>query len=190
MEVLPVPENGLGARVRVALAREAAAAVAGRHEVVVVHDPLHPLAPAVLTRTVVDTLHGALLEDGSPAVAGVVPVRPVTDTLKWVDEDDVVIGTADRQAFRMVYSPQAYRASVLASVLATAAPEVLRGRGCEVLPVLVEASGGLLRTVAAPGEVFRIATREDLVLAEAMLLVGVDADDGTASRGRAAATGP
>jgi 2-C-methyl-D-erythritol 4-phosphate cytidylyltransferase len=174
VEVIPVTENGPGARVRAVLAGAAAAVCADPAGVVVVHDPLHPLAPSGLVHAVVDLLAA---EQGGGACAGVVPVRPVTDTLKWVDEDDVVTGTADRQTFRMVYSPQAYRAGVLAAALATASPEDLRRRGAEVIPRVVEAAGGRLRTVPAPGEVFRIATTDDLVLAEAMLHVGADVDD-------------
>jgi 2-C-methyl-D-erythritol 4-phosphate cytidylyltransferase len=178
IEVIPVAENGPGARVRAVLAGAAAAVGADPTGIVVVHDPLHPLAPAGLVHAVVDLLTAAaVVGAGETPCAGVVPIRPVTDTLKWVDEDDVVTGTADRQAFRMVYSPQAYRAGVLAAALASAPPEVLRARGAEVLPRLVEAAGGRLLTVPAPGEVFRIATEEDLVLAEAMLHVGADVDD-------------
>jgi 2-C-methyl-D-erythritol 4-phosphate cytidylyltransferase len=174
VEVLPVPENGPGARVRAVLTGVAASVCADPTGIVVVHDPLHPLAPAGLVHAVVDRLSAE--DDGVPC-AGVVPVRPVTDTLKWVDEDDVVTATADRLTFRMVYSPQAYRAGVLAAALADAPDRVLRGRGAELLPGLVEAAGGRLRTVPAPGEVFRIATTDDLVLAEAMLHVGADVDD-------------
>jgi 2-C-methyl-D-erythritol 4-phosphate cytidylyltransferase len=134
---------------------------------VVVHDPLHPLASAALVRDVV-----AALLDAPADVVAAVPVRPVTDTLKWVDEDDVVRSTADREGFRMVYSPQAHRFAALVAALAGAADGELRGVGADVLPRLAQRQGGRIVAVPAPGEVFRIATPEDVALAEAMLQVG------------------
>jgi 2-C-methyl-D-erythritol 4-phosphate cytidylyltransferase len=105
----------------------------------------------------------------------------VTDTLKWVDEAGVILGTADREQFRMVYSPQAYWPTQLRSLLADATPEQLRAEGADVLPRLVQAAGGNLVAVPAPGEVFRLSTSEDLVLADAMSHIGVGADDEPAS---------
>lgn len=172
VEVVPVPENGPGVRARAVLSEPARV---GGATVVVVHDPLYPLASAALVQTVVDALRAR------SGVVGVVPVRPVTDTLTWVDEDDVVTGTADRQAFRMVCSPQAYQAQTLARALAAADSDDLRARGPEVLPGLVTAAGGRLATVPAPEEVIRIATGEDLVLADAMLQMGSSPSSGHSS---------
>jgi 2-C-methyl-D-erythritol 4-phosphate cytidylyltransferase len=168
VRVIAVHENGPGHRVLAALLDRA---VADPGDLVVVHDPLHPLAPADLVRTVLETLRQAPPGER----AAVVPVRPVTDTLKWVDQDDVVTTTVDRGGYRMVYSPQAYLAAVLLAALQGADEAGLRGPGADVLPRLVQAAGGRLLSVPAPGEVFRVATADDLVLAEAML--HVDADD-------------
>jgi 2-C-methyl-D-erythritol 4-phosphate cytidylyltransferase len=174
VEVLGIRDNGPGARLLAALTVR----TAPEGGAVVVHDPLHPLAPAALVAAVVATLLGATEGD----CAGVLPVRPVTDTLKWVDDDDVVTGTADREGFRMVYSPQAYRTEVLMRALSGADAAMLRAVGADRLPRLVQGVGGTLHTVPAPGEVFRIATAEDLVLADAMLHVGADVDDERGSR--------
>jgi 2-C-methyl-D-erythritol 4-phosphate cytidylyltransferase len=164
VEVLAVHDNGPGIRLLAALLAHPPA----DDGVVVVHDPLHPLAPPSLVVSVVEML----LKQGA-GCAGVLPIRPVTDTLKAVDEDDVVTATADREAYRMVYSPQAYRARPLLAALLAAGPGVLRERGADRLPRLVQDAGGRLFTVPAPGEVFRIATADDLILAEAMLHVGM-----------------
>jgi 2-C-methyl-D-erythritol 4-phosphate cytidylyltransferase len=179
VRVLPVRENGPGHRVLAALYevlhdREADLGPApdGESRLVVVHDPLHPLAPAELVRAVLTRLGEA-----PPHCHAVVPVRPVTDTLKWVDEDDVVTSTVDRGGYRMVYSPQAYRPAALLAALEVAGGAELRAPGADVLPRLVQGAGGGLLSVPAPGEVFRIATEDDLLLAEAMLHVGVDADE-------------
>ena len=168
VDVMAAQENGPGLRLRAALRARRPDAGA----TVVVHAPLFPLAPAALVRAVVAALAGA-----RPQVAAVVPVRPVTDTLKRVDEDDVVTATVDREGFRMVYSPQAFRAGPLVAALDVAPDADLRDPGADVVPRLVQAAGGRLSSVLAPGEVFRLGTADDLVLAEAMLHVGADVDD-------------
>ncbi len=175
VEVRAAPENGPGLRVPAVL-RSRRPDPAG---VVVVHDPLFPLAPAALVRAVVAALDPPLGGDGP---AGVVPVRPVTDTLKRVDEDGVVLATVDRAGFRTVCSPQAFRTGVLLGAL-EAAHATLRDLGADVLPGLVQDRGGRLSSVPAPGEVVRVAEADDLVLAEAMLVVGADggADDDDAA---------
>ena len=125
-------------------------------DVVVVHDVLHPLAPPVLVAAVVDAL------ERDPTAVGALAVRAVTDTLKWVDGGGRILGTADREAHRVLCSPQAYRAGALASLAADAALDtaLLPGR-----------AGALGRLVAVPAgqDVFRVAEPDDLALAEAVL---------------------
>ena len=125
VEVLAVHDNGPGVRLLAALRAHPPAAGG----IVVVHDPLHPLAPPSLVLSVV-----RVLVEQTPGCAGVVPIRPVTDTLEAVDEDDVITATADRESFRMVYSPQAYRGAPLLRALEAAAPAALRERGADRLP--------------------------------------------------------
>jgi 2-C-methyl-D-erythritol 4-phosphate cytidylyltransferase len=160
VSVVPVHENGLGVRLLVALGLP----TLDLGPVVLVHDAVHPLAPAALVRVVLDRLEAS---DGG--AAGVVPVAPVTDTLKWIDEDDVITGTADREAFRRVGFPQAYRLGALHAALAAATPEALRAPGADGVPAMVRRAGGALLTVAAPGESFPVTTQQDVLLAEAML---------------------
>ena len=174
VHVVPVKANGPGHRVLAALRspagrpRGAAADEAG--QLVVVHDPLHPLSSAALVRDVVRRLAT------HPRAAASAPARAVTDTLKWVDEDEVVLDTADREGYRMIYSPQAYRRGALTAALEGAADELLRAHGAEVLPGLVQASGGEVTLVPSPGQAFRVATPDDLVLAEALLHVELNGD--------------
>lgn len=159
VRVVAIRENGHGHRVRAVL--RLLGPVDGRP--VVVHDPLYPLAPATLVRAVLEEL----LRTGARPRAGAValPVRPVTDTLKWVDEDGVVRGTADRNRFRMVSSPQAFHREELLMTLERAGDDQLRGAGAEVLPRLVQAGGGRLLPVPATGEMFPLSTAADLLLA-------------------------
>ncbi|WP_029114655.1 2-C-methyl-D-erythritol 4-phosphate cytidylyltransferase [Mycobacterium sp. URHB0044] len=73
---------------------------------VLVHDHRHPLAPADVTDRVI-----AALRSGHPVV---VPVLPMTDTVKAVDDRGAVIGTVDRTTLRTVQYPRGYERSVLA----------------------------------------------------------------------------
>jgi 2-C-methyl-D-erythritol 4-phosphate cytidylyltransferase len=187
VRVLPARENGHGHCLQAAL-REVELLP---DRPVVVHDPLYPLAPPALVRSVVQALivHGlpepAPPEQPVPGRPGVsstpcivaVPVQPVTDTLKWVDEDGIVLCTADRERFWMASSPQASWPAGLQAVLEAATREQLCAVGAEVLPSLVRAGAGQLVFVPAPGEVFRLTTTEDLVLADAMLHAGAGTDD-------------
>jgi 2-C-methyl-D-erythritol 4-phosphate cytidylyltransferase len=165
IEVLPVQAGGPGARLRAALDSAPGRRRAADDDVVVLHDPLHPLSSSVLVRAVVDRL-GA-----TPGAAAAAPARPVTDTLKWVDQDEVVQDTADREGYRLVHSPQAYRRWALSGALASASDDALRGHGADALPRLVQARGGIVTLVPSSGEAFRVAGQEDLVLVEALLHV-------------------
>ncbi len=146
---------------------EALQAAGGTWDLIVMHDPLHALAASDLVREVVDAL-----VEAPPEVVAVIPVRPVTDTLKWVDDEHVVQSTVDRDGFRMVYGPLAFRFGAIADELGRApAAEPTTATG-DLLTLLVTNGGHRVTTVAAPGQVFRIASAEDVVLADAMVDVG------------------
>lgn len=161
-----------------------ATAIESGGETIVVHDPLYPLAPAALVRAVVRELIRA------PDAVAAVPVRPVTDTLKWVDHGEVVRDTADRERYRWIASPQAYRRTALLAALADTGeagpagaarpgapprPDAAPRPGAppraaaDVLPHLVGARRGRLLLVPAPADVVRVGTQDELVLAEALL---------------------
>lgn len=166
VEVLAVPEDGHGHQVLAVL--RAMKVPAGRP--VVVHDPLFPLVPAALISSVVAALPGRANACPEVCVAAV-PVRSVTDTLKWVDGDGVVLGTADREQFRTVLGPQAFWPVGLQAVLEAAGSGQLCGTEAETLPRLVRAGTGRLVPVLAEGWPFRIRTSADLALAEAILQI-------------------
>nr|MDQ3988120.1 2-C-methyl-D-erythritol 4-phosphate cytidylyltransferase [Actinomycetota bacterium] len=74
-------------------------------DVVLVHDAARCLTPGSVIRDVV-----AAVRAGHPAV---VPVLPVTDTVKQVDAGGAVVATVDRSALRMVQTPQGFDAALL-----------------------------------------------------------------------------
>jgi 2-C-methyl-D-erythritol 4-phosphate cytidylyltransferase len=76
---------------------------------VLVHDVGHPLARLGATERVI-----AGLRAGHRVV---VPVMPMTDTVKAIDERGAVLGTVDRIALRAVQYPRGYARSALAELI-------------------------------------------------------------------------
>lgn len=122
-------------------------------DTVLVSDVARPFVPAeVLDRVL------ARLAEGAVAV---VPVVPVTDTVKQVLGDQVA-ATVDRTALRFVQTPQGFRRSVLEEAhrhSATVTDDA----------ALVEALGRPVHVVAGAAESFKITHPEDLRLAELLL---------------------
>jgi 2-C-methyl-D-erythritol 4-phosphate cytidylyltransferase len=103
--------------------------------VVCVHDAARPFAtPALFAAVVAAVRAGA---------AGAVPGTPVTDTVKVVDAEGVVLATPERSTLVAVQTPQAFRADVLRRAHAAG------GEGTDDA-TLVEALGA--RVLVVPGE--------------------------------------
>ena len=131
------------------------AAVATDVDTVLVHDVARPFVPV----EVVDRVLAALAE-GADAV---IPTRPVTDTIKQVDEDGAVVATLDRSELRVVQTPQGFRRAVLEAAHAAGV-----GRNFTDDAALVEAHGGQVAVVDGADEAFKITRPWDLALAEAV----------------------
>ena len=131
------------------------AALATDIDTVLVHDVARPFVPV----EVVDRVLAALAE-GADAV---VPTRPVTDTIKQVDEDGAVVATLDRSELRVVQTPQGFRRAVLEAAHAAGV-----GRNFTDDAALVEAHGGQVAVVDGADEAFKITRPWDLALAEAV----------------------
>ncbi|WP_142284356.1 2-C-methyl-D-erythritol 4-phosphate cytidylyltransferase, partial [Mycobacterium tuberculosis] len=72
---------------------------------VLVHDAARALTPPALVARVVEALR-----DG---YAAVVPVLPLSDTIKAVDANGVVLGTPERAGLRAVQTPQGFTTDLL-----------------------------------------------------------------------------
>ncbi len=83
----------------------ALAALPADVDVVLVHDAARPLAPSSLADAVVSAVRAGH--------AGVVPGLAVTDTIKQVDADGLVVATHERARLRAVQTPQGFRREVL-----------------------------------------------------------------------------
>ena len=132
-------------------------AAAGDAEFVLVHDAARALTPPELIVRVVRAL-----QDGHCAV---VPALPLTDTIKAVDADGVVLGTPERAGLRAVQTPQGFGIDVLRR----AYESVVGSAGFTDDASLVENLGGQVQTVLGDPLAFKITTPNDLLLAEALL---------------------
>ena len=102
--------------------RAGLAAVPTSADIVCVHDAARPLASAELFARVV-----AAVRAGAD---GAIPAVAVTDTIKVVDNDGVVIATPDRSTLVAVQTPQAFRAAVLRAAHAGGRSGHRRRGGC------------------------------------------------------------
>lgn len=141
------------------------AALGQRNEgdVVLVHDAARPLTPAQVTARVIDAVRAG--------AGAVIPVLPVTDTLKSVDASGVITGTPRRADMVAVQTPQGFRWDVL-----TRAHEVGASLGADEAVAatdnagLVEAIGAVVHTVAGDERSLKVTRPLDLSLAQ--LLAG------------------
>ena len=121
-------------------------------DAVLVHDVARPLVPAAVIERVVRALQHA---------DAVIPALAVTDTVKRVDADGVVLATLDRADLVAAQTPQGFRREVLVTAHARAVH-----RESTDDAALVEACGGRVVVVAGDEAAFKITTPRDLALAE------------------------
>ena len=122
--------------------------------VVLVHDAARPL----VTDAVVERLIGPLRE----GFDGAVPVLPVADTLKRV-QDGVVAETVDREGLVTAQTPQAFLAPSLRKAFTG---DLASATDCASL---VERAGGRVAVVDGDSRLLKITTPADLALVESWL---------------------
>ena len=126
---------------------------------VLVHDAARALTPAGLIVRVVDALragHGA-----------VVPALPVSDTIKAVDANGVVLGTPERAGLRAVQTPQGFTTNLL--MRAYRAYQAAGTADFTDDASLVAHVGGQVQVVEGDPLAFKITTQLDLLLAQTIL---------------------
>lgn len=126
-----------------------------RVEIVLVHDAARALTPGTLFDRVI-----AAVSDG-----GVVPVLPVSDTIKQV-EGGVVEGTVDRSGLVHVQTPQGFPRRGLVEAYARATGEFTDDAA------VFQAAGGTVTVVEGEARAFKITTPWDLRRAENVLGAG------------------
>ncbi|WFR72406.1 2-C-methyl-D-erythritol 4-phosphate cytidylyltransferase [Prescottella defluvii] len=124
-------------------------------ELVLVHDAARALTPPTLIARIVAELHA-----GRTAV---IPVLPVSDTIKTVDVLGAVTGTPLRSELRAVQTPQGFDANLLRRAYQDIDGDATDDAG------LVERLGERVRTIVGEPEAFKITTQWDLALARILL---------------------
>lgn len=150
-KILPGVEGGETRQDSVALGVHA---LPPSSDLVLVHDAARPLASAALVERVLvaAALHGAA-----------VPVRPLHETIKEVEENRVV-RTLDRDRLVAVQTPQGFRRELLLRAISEAAEQGVRGATDEA--ALVERLGRAVATVPGEARNLKVTEPEDLDLAE------------------------
>jgi 2-C-methyl-D-erythritol 4-phosphate cytidylyltransferase len=129
--------------------------VVSRGSALVVHDPLCPGTPVSFLREAV-----AACEEGGTCVVG---TRPVTDTVREVDESGTTGRTVDRGELLAVASPVVISAAVVASLQETPPLDDLADL------VVALRLHHEVRFLEAPAEARRVADESDLELVAAMV---------------------
>lgn len=123
---------------------------------VIVHDAARPLATTTMVTSIIDTL---LTRD----VDGVAPAVPVRDTLKEVDDKDIVSGTLPRDHLVAVQTPQGFVARALREAHGALEGSYTDDAG------MVEENGG--RVIVVPGDPrnLKVTFPEDLAVVRALV---------------------
>ena len=123
--------------------------------IVLVHDAARPLVPIEVTQNVVEAIR-----NGAKAV---IPVLPLVDTIKRVNNHGIAIETVDRNQLRRVQTPQGFDRATLD--LAYQNPEVVATDDAG----LMDALGIAVLTVAGDERSLKITTMADVQHALSLL---------------------
>ncbi len=130
------------------------AALWGDVEIVLVHDAARALTPAVVFERVI-----AAIDAGN---AGAIPVLPVIDTIKRV-EDALIVAAVDRSELSAAQTPQGFRRDVLDAAYAVADQDFTDDAA------LVAAAGHRVAVVGGDARAFKITTPADLERARSLV---------------------
>jgi len=122
-------------------------------DLICIHDAARPLA----TGTLLERLIAAAQEYGAA-----VPVIGLSDTVKIVGEDEIIVSTPPRSNLRCVQTPQVFRAALIRQAYEEAASS---GAQATDDASLVELLGGSVKAVEGEAANFKITAPPDLALA-------------------------
>ena len=128
-------------------------------DVVAVHDAARPLVHADDVKRVVEALGSA---------DGAILCRRVEDTVKRVDDRDIVLATVPRDDLRLALTPQVFRIGALQRAWAG----VRAGRVWTDEAALLEDAGMVVRVVEARHPNPKLTTQQDLALLCALVAGG------------------
>jgi len=125
-------------------------------DLILVHDAVRPLASQALFERVI---HGTIQHGAC------VPAVPVTDTVKRISDEGIVLETVPRTDLRRIQTPQGFRSALLREAYANADVAGLLGTDDASL---VEAFGASVHVVSGDPWNIKVTTPEDLVVAECL----------------------
>lgn len=141
-----------GGETRFHSVRNALEAVPQEAELIAVHDGVRPLVPETLIKECFS----------QAAVKGaVIPVTPVVETLRHVSE-----GVVPRSDYRLVQTPQTFRADILRHAYQQPYREAFTDDAS-----VVEAAGYEVSLIDGSRRNIKLTTPDDLALAESLLLM-------------------
>jgi 2-C-methyl-D-erythritol 4-phosphate cytidylyltransferase len=134
-------------------------AIDAQEGIVLIHDGARPLVSMRLIEACIQ---------GARSYGACIPALTVNDTMKRVDDDDMVSSTVTRQGHRLVQTPQAFKLSLIRRAHQRAAAEHWQATDDASL---VERLGDKVKVIPGEMDNFKITTPEDLRLAEVLLRV-------------------
>lgn len=133
------------------------AAASVKSQYYAIHDGARPL----ITPTDIERVVETAIETGAATLG-----TPVTDTIKIVDENDVIESTPDRSSLRAVQTPQVFEKDLYTFALEKAGGELdAFTDDCS----LVENMGCEVEVVLGSAENIKLTTPIDIVIAESIL---------------------
>ena len=126
----------------------------GDSDWVVIHDGARPL----VTGDMIERGLKAARKTGAAAAA-----VPVTDTIKVVGDDEIVMGTPPRRNLRAVQTPQVFRSDIIIEAYRQAGSDVTDDAS------LVEQMGHKVKLYQGAYDNIKVTTPDDLQLAEMLL---------------------
>jgi 2-C-methyl-D-erythritol 4-phosphate cytidylyltransferase len=129
-----------------------------RHSLVFIHDGVRPF----VTATLLDRLRETATRTGA-----CIPVLPVTDTLKQVNDQGRIIATVDRSCLFRAQTPQVFRLDRIARALAHA--ESTGFTGTDDASVMTHAGFDVATVPGDPANI-KLTTPQDLALARHLIL--------------------
>ena len=155
--ILKVEHIQAGGKTRQDSVRKGLEMVDDRDDVIVIHDGVRPF----LSEELIDLSIREAVRNGA-----VVPVIPLTDTVKLVGEDGIIRDTPGRNDLRFAQTPQAFRREIILEAYRSAYREGFYGTDDASL---VERMGVPVKTITGSYDNIKITTPEDIFLGKLLL---------------------
>jgi 2-C-methyl-D-erythritol 4-phosphate cytidylyltransferase len=155
--ILKVEHIQAGGKTRQDSVRNGLEMVDDRDDVVIIHDGVRPF----LSEELIDLSIREAVRSGA-----VVPVIPLTDTVKIVGEDGIIRDTPDRSYLRFAQTPQAFRREIILEAYRNAYRERFYGTDDASL---VEHIGVSVKTIPGSNDNIKITTPEDIIFGKLLL---------------------